>query len=65
MDEKLTLRNALVADRLDDFIAQAEANGVGPADVAELDDALRRVIKQPAAERSSSRSPARGGSRGK
>ena len=32
---------------LDDFIAQAEAAGVGPADEDEVAAALARVIKQP------------------
>lgn len=30
--ERLTLAEALATDRLDDFVEQAEAEGIGPAD---------------------------------
>lgn len=61
----LSLKHALTQGRLEDFITQAEAEGVGPVDRASLDHALTRVIKQPQSEGQTSRSPSRGGSSGK
>lgn len=37
MSARLTLAEAIAAGRLDDFAAQAEADGVGPADRAQFD----------------------------
>ena len=60
----LSLSEALASNRLDDFIAQAEAEGVGPADRDQFDAMVGRVTA-PQPEDQTSRSPARGGSRGK
>lgn len=61
----LTLNEALRTHRLDDFIAQAEADGVANAVQAEFDALLGRVVKAPLPARRTSRSPAPDGSRGK
>ena len=62
--ERLSLADALASDRLEDFIAQAEADGIGPADRAQFDALMGRVTA-PLPEGQTSRSRARGGSRGK
>lgn len=60
----LSLSEALAKGRLDDFIAQAEAEGVGPADRTQFEAMVGGVTApQPAGQ--TSRSRARGGSRGK
>lgn len=64
MSDRLTLKKAIESNRLEDFIAQAEADGIGPVDRDELDKALRRVITSREGSRPASRSPDRGGSRG-
>jgi hypothetical protein len=61
----LTLAAALKSDRLDDFIAQEEARGVGPIDRAELDHALAKMIKAPQSKDQTSHSPLRDDSTGK
>lgn len=61
----LTLVNALREGRLDEFIAQEEARGVGPADKANLDHALEALIRQPQSEDRTSRSASPDGSTGK
>jgi hypothetical protein len=61
----LSLREAIRANRLEEFIAQEEARGVGPIDRAELDRALVKVIKAPRLEDQTSHSPSRDGSSGK
>ena len=58
----LTLKEALAASRLDEFIRQAEDRSVGPVNGAELDRALASVIKPPRSEDRTSRSPSRDGS---
>jgi len=40
----LTLKEALRTNRLEEFIKQAEAEGIGPADREKLDQALERGI---------------------
>lgn len=60
----ITLADALAEGRLDEFIAQAEAEGVGPADRAQYDRLMGRVTA-PQPEGQTSRSRDRGGSRGK
>jgi hypothetical protein len=60
----LTLAEALTSGRLSDFVAQAEAENIGPADRAQFDAMVGRVTA-PQPEGQTSRSPARGGSRGK
>jgi hypothetical protein len=61
---RLTLSRALAEGRLPDFIAQAEAEGIGPADRAQFDAVVERVTA-PLPEGQTSRSPARGSMRGK
>lgn len=62
--ERLSLADALASGRLSDFAAQAEAEGIGPADRAQFDAMVGRITA-PQPEGQTSRSPARGGSRGK
>jgi hypothetical protein len=64
MDRYLTLQEALNSNRLDDFIAQAEAEGVEAANRAEFEELVGRVTA-PQPEGQTSRSRAGGGSRGK
>lgn len=64
MTKRLTLQDALKFNRLDDFIAQAEAEGVAAADREMFEDMVGRVTA-PQPEGQTSRSPGRGGSRGK
>lgn len=61
---KLSLADALASDRLDEFAAQAEAEGIGPADRAQF-EALIGTLTAPRPEDQTSRSPARGSKRGK
>jgi hypothetical protein len=65
MATMLTLNDALKTNRLDDFIAQAEAEGVASALQCDFDSLLGRVVKAPQREGQTSRSRARDGSRGK
>lgn len=60
----LSLSEALASGRLAEFIQQAEAEGVGPADCAQFDALVGRVIA-PQPEDQTSRSPAHGSKRGK
>ena len=62
--DRLSLADALASGRLDQFIAQSEADGVGPADRAQFDKMAERVTAPPP-EGQTSRSPDGGGSRGK
>lgn len=62
--ERLTLSEALATDRLDAFVEQAEAEGVGPAERADFDEMVGRITA-PQPEDQTSRSPARGSTRGK
>lgn len=63
--ERLTLREALDEGRLADFVDQAERDGIGRAS----EDRFAALVKEAAKERPpsdrTSRSPARGGLRGK
>ena len=61
---RLTLSEALASGRLDEFAAQAEADGVGPADRAQF-EALVGTLTAPQPEGQTSRSPVRGSKRGK
>lgn len=61
----ISLKEALEGGILDEFIAQEEARGVGPADKADLDRALEALIKQPQSEDRTSRSASPDGSTGK
>lgn len=62
--ERLTLSEALASDRLNDFIEQAEAEGHSAADRSKFDAMVKRFTAPLPSDRTS-RSPARGGSRGK
>jgi len=44
--ERLTLRKALETGRIAAFAAQAEKDGVGPADEAVFNEALRREVNR-------------------
>lgn len=61
----LTLNEALRTNRIEDFIAQAEAEGVAAADAEAFDALLGAVVKAPQPAGQTSRSPVRGASRGK
>ncbi len=61
---KLTLNKALAEGRLDEFAAQAEADGVGPADRKQFDALMGRVTA-PLPEGQTSRSRGGGSKRGK
>ena len=61
--DKLSLAEALASDRLGDFAAQAEADGIGPVDRAQFDSLVGRVTA-PLPEGQTSHSPARGSKRG-
>jgi hypothetical protein len=60
----ITLAQALAENRIYEFIAQAEAEGIGPADRAQFETLLGRITA-PQPEGQTSRSPARGSKRGK
>jgi hypothetical protein len=65
MKPHLTLAEALRSGRLGDFVTQAEALSVGPAEEADFDEAVRRLATEPRSADRTSRSPFRGGSTGK
>ena len=60
----LSLKDAIAQGRLGDFVNQAEAAGVGPANEADVEAALERLIRQPRSEDRTSRSPSDDGSSG-
>lgn len=62
---RISLSDALKSGRLDEFVAQEEARGVGPADLAKLDAALATLIKPLQSEDRTSRFPSGDGSTGK
>lgn len=62
--ERLSLADALANRRLEDFIAQAEADGIGPADRSQFEAVVGRVTA-PLPEDQTSRSRGSGSSRGK
>lgn len=55
----LSLSDALAQDRLEDFIAQEEARGVGPAPVRKFEQLAEALVTAPPPEDQTSRS--RGG----
>lgn len=61
---RITLADALANGDLPSFIAQAEADGIGPADRAQFEAMVGRVTA-PLPEDQTSRSRARGSKRGK
>lgn len=60
----LSLSQAIREDRLEEFIQQAEASGVGPISQADFDTAATKVIKSGQSEDQTSRSVSRDGSTG-
>lgn len=60
----INLADALAQGRLPEFIAQAEAEGIGPADRAQF-DALMGAVTAPPPEGQTSRSRGHGAKRGK
>jgi hypothetical protein len=61
----LSLAQAIKTKRLQDFIAQEEARGVAPADLAEVEILIREMITTKPQEDQTSHSPERDGSSGK
>jgi hypothetical protein len=61
----LSLREAIEAGRLQEFIAQEEARGAGPISGAEFDLTASAVIRTPQPIDQTSGSPRRDGSREK
>lgn len=61
----LSLSEALKADRLQEFIAQEEKRGVGPANQKQFDRAVKAIATRPRSEDQTSRSRAPGSSTGK
>jgi hypothetical protein len=62
----LTLSEAIKQRRLDEFVRQEEARGVGPVSKRKLNAAIKAVAtKPPRSEDQTSRSASRGGSNGK
>lgn len=61
---RLTLAEAIEGGRLDEFAAQAEAEGIGPADRAQF-EALIGTLTTPQPEDRTSRSRGGGSKRGK
>jgi len=61
----LTLAEALKTGRLQEFIAQEEARGVGPIDRAEFDALLKKSATAPQSKDRTSRSASAGNSTGK
>ena len=51
----LTLKDALTQNRLEEFIEQEEARGVGPAPAKKFDRLLTALIKAPPQEGQTSR----------
>jgi hypothetical protein len=63
--ERVTLSAAIAGGDLEPFIRQAEADGLGEVDEAFFGAIVGCVIKAPRPSDQTSRSPARGGLRGK
>jgi hypothetical protein len=60
----LSLAEAQKTGRLEEFVAQEEARGIGPIDRAAFDAAVAAVVKAPRSENRTSRSASRDGSHG-
>jgi hypothetical protein len=59
----LTLSEAIKSGKLNEFIAQQEARGVGPVDLKELDAEIKRLATTPLKSKDrTSRSPSGDGS---
>lgn len=61
----LTLTEAQKTGRLQEFIAQEEARGIGSGSKAKFDRLIRAAVKSPQAKGQTSRSASRDGSSGK
>ena len=61
----LSLIAAIKARKLDEFIEQETARGIGPANSEDVDRAIKILATQPLSEGRTSRSTSRGGSSGK
>lgn len=64
MTTNLTLAEALASGRLSDFVSQAEAKGIGPADYDQFEAMVGRITA-PLPEDQTSHSPVLGLKRGK
>lgn len=62
---RLSLATALASNDLESFVLQAEAEGIGPAERAQFETLLGKVVKAPRLARRTSRSRAPDGSREK
>lgn len=60
----LSLTKAIKTGRIQEFIAQEEARGVGPINKDELDALIEEAVKSKRSEDRTSRSHGRGGSSG-
>lgn len=60
----LSLAEAQASGRLEEFISQEEARGIGPANLVELGEALSRLIKSEKSADRTSRSASSDGSSG-
>jgi hypothetical protein len=58
----LTLSDAVKSGRLQEFIKQEEARGIGPIDRAEFDALVTKAVKAPRSEDQTSHSSSRDGS---
>ena len=63
--DRLDLRTALAEGRLEEFIIQAEADGVRDGNERQFNALIGEAARAPQSEDRTSRSAARGGSRGK
>ena len=61
---KLSLNDARNRNRIDDFVAQEEALGIGPIDRTAFDGAVMKVIREPQSEDQTSHSACDGNSTG-
>ncbi len=61
----LSLKSALRYGKLEEFIRQAEAGGIGPIDEAAFFGAASKIIKHEKQSDQTSHSASRGGSTGK
>ncbi len=62
--EALSLRRAVAENRVEEFIDQEEARGIGPVERDEFDRALAETIRSPRSEDQTSCSSSRDGSPG-
>lgn len=66
MAQQLTLSEAIKTGRLEEFAAQEEKRGIGPADRRKLNAAIKKMATTPVkSEDRTSRSTSRDGSRGR